>query len=81
MISWRALGGLLSETDTIVRSNVDRGSFLFWFCHRGGGDENCDDGDDDDEAGDGDGDGRHSIIDTKRWQSPPPNAGALAGLI
>ena len=50
MISWRALGGLLSKTETIVRSNVDRGSFLFWFCHRGGGgDENCDDGDEDED--------------------------------
>ena len=52
-----------------MRSNVDRGSFLF--CHRGGGGENCededDDGDDDgDEDEDEDEDSWHSIIDAKR---------------
>ena len=64
MISWRALSGLLSKTDTIVRSNVDRGSFLFWFCHRGGGaGENCDDGDkNEDGDGDGDGDSWHQKV-------------------
>ena len=39
-----------------MRSNVDLGSFLFSFFHRGG-DENFDDGD---------GDSWHSIIDTKK---------------
>ena len=48
-----------------MRSNVDRGSFLF--CHRGGGGENCEDEDDDgDEDEDEDEDSWHSIIDAKR---------------
>ena len=70
MISWRAWGGLLSKTETIVCGTVDLGFFLFWFCHRAGGDENCDDGDKGEDV-DGDGDSWHSIIEPKRWQSPP----------